>query len=380
MATGDRRLTVTVADTVGQSWPARLAPSRSLGPFAAGSVRRHIDIITHPRAGGTELAVLAVGHDVTVPTDADAAPRIVEQLELNIRVALPEHHIVAVAVEAVPALRRADALATLVGVSACAGFRRLATARGDELGEPPGSLLRTILYDIPIAVLLRRSVDSPLITDAPPPPGWTPPVDLCAGWVDGGALHTWASRVGPRRLGHGPPPEPIDGSDGTSMTMPPGAPQPTAGSTLRSRRIELRRQAQVTSFRSIMRDLVFERDHETTPVTVVHEYEVAATLDQATGAISHCAATPVVLPAPQCPDAAASAARLSGTTLSTAIEALDTEFTGTRTCTHLNDTLQTITAIPSLAGRLAAVDSRSAAPDRHGEIDEPHGGGDARSS
>lgn len=94
MAPGGRRLTVTAdaVDAARRSWPARLQPSRSLGPLAGRTVQRQIEITTHTRPDDDGFDVLAVGHDITAPADENAAPRTAERLELRMRVALPDHH------------------------------------------------------------------------------------------------------------------------------------------------------------------------------------------------------------------------------------------------------------------------------------------------
>ena len=51
---------------------------------------------------------------------------------------------------------------------------------------------------------------------------------------------------------------------------------------------------------------------------------------------------PRVLPAPECPAAAASAQRLVGCSLGQLREHVASSFTGTSTCTHLNDALRAL--------------------------------------
>jgi hypothetical protein len=64
-----------------------------------------------------------------------------------------------------------------------------------------------------------------------------------------------------------------------------------------------------------------------------------------------------VLPYIECPDAAASAGRLTGMSVAELRRRVRQELTGISTCTHLNDLLRSLADIGALA---AAVDSDAA--------------------
>ncbi|SHN15791.1 Protein of unknown function [Cryptosporangium aurantiacum] len=84
--------------------------------------------------------------------------------------------------------------------------------------------------------------------------------------------------------------------------------------------------------------------------TVLHEYELSALLDVDSLVITQIEAVPRVLPAPECPWAAASAGRLVGIPVSELRTKVGRELRGTTTCTHLNDLLRSITDVPALLG------------------------------
>ncbi|SHN17833.1 DUF2889 domain-containing protein [Cryptosporangium aurantiacum] len=86
--------------------------------------------------------------------------------------------------------------------------------------------------------------------------------------------------------------------------------------------------------------------------TVLHEYELSATLDAATLTVQQIEAVPRVLPAPECPWAAASASRLVGVPVIELRQRVGRELRGTATCTHLNDLLRSLAGIPALLAHL----------------------------
>lgn len=77
--------------------------------------------------------------------------------------------------------------------------------------------------------------------------------------------------------------------------------------------------------------------------TIVHEYAVVGQIALASQSISEVTAEARVLPWQECPGALASAQRLVGMAVSELRDRIRTEFTGISTCTHLNDTLRSLT-------------------------------------
>jgi hypothetical protein len=92
--------------------------------------------------------------------------------------------------------------------------------------------------------------------------------------------------------------------------------------------------------------------------TILHEYEVAATVDPDTLEVRSASATPRVLPWPECPAAAGSAGRLVGHPVGDIRSFVRQDLRGVTTCTHLNDLLRSMGDIGAMASilrqRLAA--------------------------
>jgi hypothetical protein len=85
---------------------------------------------------------------------------------------------------------------------------------------------------------------------------------------------------------------------------------------------------------------------------VVHEYRVRATVAATTATIIDISATADVLPWRECPGAVASAARLAGMPVGDLRRHVREEFTGTTTCTHLNDVLRGLADLGVLVRKL----------------------------
>jgi hypothetical protein len=88
--------------------------------------------------------------------------------------------------------------------------------------------------------------------------------------------------------------------------------------------------------------------------TVVHEYTVEASVDDESGVVLACEATPRVLPWIECPEAANSAGRLVGMSLKGLRPRVRAELIGPSTCTHLNDTLRELEDVLALAPLLGS--------------------------
>jgi hypothetical protein len=94
--------------------------------------------------------------------------------------------------------------------------------------------------------------------------------------------------------------------------------------------------------------------------TVVHEYTFTASVDARTRVVAASEATARALPFQQCPEAAASAGRLAGTTLDDLRDRIRADFVGATTCTHLNDMLRALEDVGWLAARAGAIDAGAA--------------------
>jgi hypothetical protein len=89
--------------------------------------------------------------------------------------------------------------------------------------------------------------------------------------------------------------------------------------------------------------------------TIVHEYTFTADVDAATRAVLASEAVARALPFAQCPQAAASAGRLPGTSLDDLRTRIRADFVGATTCTHLNDMFRALEDVGALAARTGAV-------------------------
>lgn len=90
--------------------------------------------------------------------------------------------------------------------------------------------------------------------------------------------------------------------------------------------------------------------------TVLHEYSVTGSLDPAGLVITDLGAVAQVLPWVECPGAIASAGRLVGHSVDDLRPWVRQEFVGVSTCTHLNDTLRSLSDLGALRQALDGVD------------------------
>jgi Protein of unknown function (DUF2889) len=81
---------------------------------------------------------------------------------------------------------------------------------------------------------------------------------------------------------------------------------------------------------------------------VLHEYRLTAAADPATLCLTSITAEPRVLPFPECPSATQNLRRLLNAPLMQLRERVPEQLRGTDGCTHLNDALRALTAVPAL--------------------------------
>jgi hypothetical protein len=248
----------------------------------------------------------------------------------------------------VPTVAGLDAL---VGAPVGAGFRgRLAAAApGLESGS---SLLHLLLDDLPGASLVGGyallHADALPVTDGPAPP---PKVDICAGWAEGSTMISTIRLTGRTPTPIGPPAPSLDRPGDPLAWTPLTDPGPHG--TRRVRRIDLL-AAGPDGLRPV--DVFFRDTHWDGDgvETVVHEYSLAVVVDPLAGTVTGVRATPDVLPWMECPSAIASAGRIVGRALVDLRGLVRREFSGTSTCTHLNDTLRSLGDVEDLL-RIAPV-------------------------
>ncbi len=342
------------------------------------------------------LVIAGTGRDLA--TGIDGEPYLVDAAATSFTVAAGrERTVTAVAADSATVQPAATELEALVGEAPGSGFRRaLAAAAPDLVGS--GSLVHQLLDETPPAaliagsVLLRAGLLGGLDRALPPAAGSTGPtgavevaaptskrrtmpVGICAGWAADGAIVKAVAETGVPLLGWGPPaPDLHTGPEGTPDALAWHPAEPLPPNAMRRRRlVDLWRGVgpDGRSATAPLRVTVRFRDtYGEGPVpsagagpqaadpsvpggagaaeTVVHEYSFTARIDLTNWTITEATAVPGPLPAPECPSAAASAQRLVGCRVDDLRALVRDDFTGTSTCTHLNDLFRSLADVRPL--------------------------------
>jgi hypothetical protein len=246
-------------------------------------------------------------------------------------------------------------LDALIGVRASSGFRgRLDEADPHLAGEH--DLLYLLLDEVPVTTLIsgqavsagtsEQGMKAEMARQGTMPgragrPGFV--AGLCAGFATGGTIMNGIEATGLPPTVTGPTaPSLVAGDDPDAWhetaPLPPHAMR-------RARRIDVvpGEHASVDAF---------FRDSYVLPdglETVIHEYTLTADIQG--GVLTRCEARARVLPWVECPAAVASASRLAGVSLTGLRKHVRDRFTGTTTCTHLNDMLRALEDVPALLDR-----------------------------
>lgn len=261
----------------------------------------------------------------------------------------------------------AGVLAPLVGTRVGSGFRavldeELATERDAR------TLLYLLLDDLPGATLIsgyalqRAAFDAgrklPLRYDQV-----ATRANICAGWADGATILDAVRRHQVIPVPIGPPAPTLEPPD-DPVAWHASAPLPPS-STRRRRLLDVGPAAR----HQAGGERVGEggAGAETLPVhahfrdshvdaaglqTVLHEYAVEGTVDPGGEEVRALHAHAHVLPWTECPAAVGSAGRLAGARVADLRQWVRQELTGVHTCTHLNDTLRSLTDVGALVGTL----------------------------
>ncbi|MER6808171.1 DUF2889 domain-containing protein [Spirillospora sp. NPDC000708] len=248
-------------------------------------------------------------------------------------------------------------LDALIGARASSGFRgRLDEA--DPRLAADHDLLYLLLDEVPVTTLISGQAVSAGTSEQamkaemarqstmpgrPGRPGFV--ADLCAGFATGGTIMNGIEATGLPPTVTGPAAPPLDTEDDPDAwhatdPLPPQAMR-------RARRIDVvpGEHATVDAF---FRDSYVLLDGLE---TVIHEYTLTADIEG--GTVTRCEARARVLPWMECPAAVASASRLAGVPLAGLRGHVRDRFTGTSTCTHLNDMLRALEDVPALLDRAA---------------------------
>jgi hypothetical protein len=273
-------------------------------------------------------------------SDADGAATVLDSAAAVVSIDLGDRSIVGVTVQPTrwePALRR------LTGRSAGSGFRAAVSECAPVLAAS-GSPLTQLLDDVPVCLVIsgnltRRSRGTGLFQGN----GGRAPLDVCAGWRSDGELAERMRTGGSLPLILGPPERPLGRPDDLLAWHQLGELPPW--SMRRARRTDLTPGDDGT-----LRVQMHFRDSRRLgdeTIRTVHEYSLIARLDP-DGVISSMEAVPLVLPAPECPQAVASVQRVVGRNVADVRELVSSTFKGTHTCTHLNDVLRSLGAVKPL--------------------------------
>ncbi|MFC5746325.1 DUF2889 domain-containing protein [Actinomadura rugatobispora] len=320
--------------------PAARFPAVFDPPRRPGSVRR---TTTHdllrPEGVPGPVAVDARGRDLR--TGADGEGTVLDAARIGVLVEMPGREI-----REIHADPPHPGLQGLAGTRIAAGYRRaVAAAVPDAVGS--GRVRHQLLDDLAGAMVISGYANKGAGIAPPRLSAPAERADLCAGWATGGTLLTSLTSGRPRPVRFGPP-VPADGT-GDRLGWHEFDALPVHGMR-RRRRVDVWTENGVGVVDCAFRDSYVGVGGAE---TVVHEYAVRARVDPATLEVLSSEAEPGTLPASECPAAAASAARLAGTPLTGVRRHVSREFTGTSTCTHLNDILRSLEDVGAL---LAAAD------------------------
>ncbi|KUI44111.1 hypothetical protein AU197_02385 [Mycobacterium sp. IS-1590] len=317
-----------VTDIVGPQRPVKTWPA-----LTVGALRRTSTIDTHADGvAGSDVDLRA--RDVVVRRGA------VDVLaEIAVRARLVDR-----AIDEIAAVPGVDRLDLLIGKRVGPGFR---STVGELLPEQVrgASLLHLLLDDwVGAALVSGYALQHATIVagnEEKLPPGTVDRMaGICAGFAPEASLVGYARRLGTIPSVHGPPAPPID-IDGVHAVEPL-----RAHGMRRLRRLDLLPELQgVARFDAHFRDSHVDGDGVE---TIVHEYTLAGAVDVATRTITAISADVRVLPWQECPGAIGSAQRAQGMRLVEVRDRVRTEFVGTSTCTHLNDTLRAIGDLETL--------------------------------
>ena len=319
----------------------------SLPAPAPGTVRRTVSVeVTPDRDWSAGLRISALGRDLLVGAGPEG-PRVLRATRMTVTIDTASR------VTGIESALPPAVTDPLIGAAAVSGFRaRLAgLARLD-----PSSLESAVLDELPTVRLISgyaRMIELPAGTTEPQADrrGRSPMVGVCAGWAPGATADLRASAGAP--VVTGTPPAPAIRSMTAHFHAEP-APRPRS---MRRRRIlDVARRPGGYEVFGYFRDSHFDAGLRE---GALHEYEVharAAADERHT--LERIDVVPHALPFGECPLAAPNSADLTGTSLRDVAATVKERLTGTRSCTHLNDTLRFLRYVPALAEQTENAEGR----------------------
>ncbi|MEE2059182.1 DUF2889 domain-containing protein [Rhodococcus artemisiae] len=318
-----------------ESTPARL-------PY---SVRR-TTAVHILRPDGVDGPLLLKGSGRDLGTHGDGSPVQFDAVDSAVEVDFVEGRMVVSA----NAGKSGPDLTALVGTRAGPGFRSaLVATLCDDRQEH--SLLHRVLDDVPVATVISGYAltreDPAAVDGVVPRSGAAARADYCAGFVTGGVFIGGIEANGVAPVVIGPlAPDIVRGQDPLGWH---GMDDLPAKGMRRLRRIDVHGDGDISV------DAMF-RDSYVDGIgveTVVHEYHLGLTARADTLEVVRAAATPHVLPWPECSSAVEAVDRLVGMTVPDIAPLVGAEFRGVVSCTHLNDLLRSLQDVAELGTKLA---------------------------
>jgi hypothetical protein len=245
----------------------------------------------------------------------------------------------------------AAGLERLVGSRAGGGLRSsIARELPDEVAQ--GTPLYLLLDDLAGSTLisgfafLRWSDHVPAIKDRLAKAPRRIMRDTCSGFRDGASSLLTDGSISPLRQNTARPGPLADPRDPLGWHALDDHPEIAMR---RARRIDVWDEDEILGIDAMFRDSCW--DPGGTEV-VIHEYQMMARADRATGTLLSVEALPRVLPYVECPGAAPNASWMAGTDLRDMRTAVLDRLRATDCCTHLNDGLRSLAEVPVLAAAL----------------------------
>ena len=345
--------------------PGQLRPrgsGSSAPPRRAGSVRRTVTMdFTWP--DGMRGDTVLDGRARDLRTNNDGATTVLAEASLGL---VSDARRIIRRISSTP---RLPGRQTLVGESAMSGFRRrlasvagIGTGAGTEAGTEAGTGAGTgaetgaetplyqLLDDVPGATLVsgaawQRWYDMDRYLEIKADVTQRVMTDVCAGYQHGSSA---LNPDGTLRWQQGRQPAVDIDTVGDDLAWHPHAAQ--AGVAMRrARRVD------VWIAGPVIHVDAFFQDSSTLPEggrQSIHEYTLTAEADLGTGIVRAVTPVPRVLPYRECPLAVRNVAALAGLPMSELRGAVLQELRGPLGCTHLNDMLRALTAVPALAALL----------------------------
>lgn len=340
------RATIVASLPTGPRQPVEGSPPRRLG-----SVRRTTSIDERWDDFGQPRTVRAAGRDLVTGLDGSTVVRDEASLELTTD-GLGN-------VATIRTVPEVVALEQLVGTGTRSGFRGVVELVAGEHVRPD-TVLHQLLDDVPLAALIASYG---LTREHPewniPPEAHARLRNLCAGWEDGATMMATLDATGVFPIPEGPPaPGLVSDDDPTGWhDLAPMEPR----TVRRVRRLDTWR-----STSEIVVEAYFRDSHlgAAGPEDVLHEYSVTLALHPGNSPgeslrVHSIAAVPHTLPWPECPGAVASVQRVVGSSIADLAQVVSATFTGTSTCSHLNDLLRSVSGVADLAAQLPLTDADS---------------------